>query len=317
MASSASSSSARTRAPMQHIDRKELYTSLEARIRYLHSFLDFGTDDVEALSSGAKYIQALIPAVVNIVYKKLLQYDITARAFQTRSTAFEGSMDEVPDEESPQILHRKLFLRAYLKKLCSDPTQMEFWEYLDKVGMMHTGLGRTHPLHIEYIHIGVTLGVIQDILNEAILSHPRLPMPRKIAFVKALGKVIWIQNDLFTRWYVHDGEEFTDGMDFGVVEKEGFLHGKKVLDETAEASSSSAPAAATGGSACPFSSVVESKDWAAAAASASDSTCPFSGASKAMEGLSIKDKKPVSAAKNNDDARSDTTEKASRQETAI
>ncbi|KAK1780657.1 Protoglobin-domain-containing protein [Copromyces sp. CBS 386.78] len=308
MAPSASSSSTRTRAPMQHIDRKELYTSLEARIRYLHSFLDFGTNDIEALSSGAKYIQALIPAVVNIVYKKLLQYDITARAFQTRSTAFEGPMDETPDEESPQILHRKMFLRAYLKKLCSDPTQMEFWEYLDKVGMMHTGLGRSHPLHIEYIHIGVCLGVIQDILNEAILSHPRLPMPRKISFVKALGKIIWIQNDLFTRWYVHDGEEFTDGMDFGVVEKEGFLHGKKVLDETAEASSSSA--AATGGSACPFSVSIESKDWAAA--SSSGSTCPFSGASKAMEGLSIKDKKPVLAAKDNEDARSDTTEKPSR-----
>lgn len=264
------------------------------------------TDDIEALSSGAKYIQALIPAVVNIVYKKLLQYDITARAFQTRSTAFEGPMDEVPSEESPQILHRKMFLRAYLKKLCSDPTQMEFWEYLDKVGMMHTGLGRSHPLHIEYIHIGVTLGVIQDILNEAILSHPRLPMPRKIAFVKALGKVIWIQNDLFTRWYVHDGEEFTDGMDFGVVEKEGFLHGKKVLDETAEASSSS-PTANGGASACPFSASVESKDWAASGSS----TCPFSGASKAMEGLSIKDKKPVLGAKDNEDARSDTTVKPS------
>jgi hypothetical protein len=141
----------RTR-PMQHIDRKELYTSLEARIRYLHSFLDFGTsegdshfqalyleadimtDDIAALVSGSKYIQALIPAVVNIVYKKLLQYDITARAFTTRSTAFEGPMDEIPDEDSPQIVHRKMFLRAYLKKLCSDPTQMEFWEYLDKVG---------------------------------------------------------------------------------------------------------------------------------------------------------------------------------------
>jgi hypothetical protein len=88
------------------------------------------------LVSGSKYIQALIPAVVNIVYKKLLQYDITARAFQTRSTAFEGPIDETetPDEDSPQILHRKMFLRAYLKKLCSDPTQMEFWEYLDKVG---------------------------------------------------------------------------------------------------------------------------------------------------------------------------------------
>ncbi|KAK3902456.1 Protoglobin-domain-containing protein [Staphylotrichum tortipilum] len=222
-------STARTR-PMQHIDRKALYTNLEARIRYLHSFLDFGASDIEALRSGSKYIQALIPAVVNIVYRKLLQYDITARAFHTRSTAFEGPMDEEPDEMSPQILHRKSFLRAYLKKLCSDPTQMEFWEYLDKVGMMHTGIGRTHPLHIEYIHIGAGLAVIQDILCEAILSHPRLHISRKIAIVKALGKVIWIQNDLFTKWYVHDGEEFTDGVDYApIAEKEGYLHGKKVL----------------------------------------------------------------------------------------
>ena len=91
-------------------------------------------DDIEALISGAKYIRALIPAVVNIVYKKLLQYDITARAFQTRSTSFEGALDEFPDENSPQILHRKMFLRGYLSKLCSDPSQMDFWEYLDKVG---------------------------------------------------------------------------------------------------------------------------------------------------------------------------------------
>lgn len=27
--------------PVQHIDRKELYTSLPARVRYLHSFLGF------------------------------------------------------------------------------------------------------------------------------------------------------------------------------------------------------------------------------------------------------------------------------------
>lgn len=92
------------------------------------------TGDIEALITGAKYVKALIPAIVNIVYKKLLQYDITARAFTTRSTSFEGPVDEVPDENSPQILHRKMFLRAYLAKLCSDPSKMEFWEYLDKVG---------------------------------------------------------------------------------------------------------------------------------------------------------------------------------------
>ena len=89
---------------------------------------------MNALVADAKYIKALIPAVVNIVYKKLLQYDITACAFQTRSTSFRGPLDDVPNEESPQILHRKMFLRGYLNKLCSDPTKMEFWEYLDKVG---------------------------------------------------------------------------------------------------------------------------------------------------------------------------------------
>lgn len=212
------------------------------------------TGDIDALISGRKvrpppplphmtrhvltppqYIQALIPAVVNIVYKKLLQYDITARAFTTRSTSFEGPMDETPDEESPQILHRKKFLSGYLKKLCSDPAQMEFFEYLDKVGMMHTGIGRAVPLHIEYVHIGAALGVIQDVFNEALLSHPRLSMQRKLAMVKALGKIIWIQNDLFAKWYVHDGEEYTAGVDYaGVVEKEGWLKGKKVLDDVDE-----------------------------------------------------------------------------------
>ena len=29
--------------PMQHVDRRELYTSLETRVAYLHSFLDFSS----------------------------------------------------------------------------------------------------------------------------------------------------------------------------------------------------------------------------------------------------------------------------------
>ncbi|KAA8564722.1 hypothetical protein EYC84_011617 [Monilinia fructicola] len=213
-----------------HIDRKELYTDLESRIHYLHSFLDFSSRDIEALTYASKYIKQLIPAVVNIVYRKLLQYDITSRAFTTRSTSYEGPIDELPDEDSPQILHRKMFLRGYLHKLCSDPSQMEFWEYLDKVGMMHVGRGRQHPLHVEYVHIGVCLGFIQDIIFEAVLSHPRLKMDRKIAIVKAIGKVLWIQNDLFAKWYVRDGDEFAGEMEEIVVEREGWLKGKQVID---------------------------------------------------------------------------------------
>lgn len=206
---------------------------------------------MEALTTGAKYIKALIPAVVNIVYKKLLQYDITARAFETRSTSYEGPVDTNLNENSPQILYRKMFLRGYLTKLCSDPSKMEFWEYLDKVGMMHVGQGRAHPLHVEYVHIGVTLSFVQDILTEAVLSHPRLKMERKIALVKALCKVIWIQNDLFAKWYVRDGEEFAQERLVPEVEPEGYLHGKQVLREGSESGCEIEDAAMAAGT-CPF-----------------------------------------------------------------
>jgi len=71
---------------------------------------------------------------------------------------------------------------------------MEFWEYMDKVGMMHVGQGRKHPLHIEYVHMGVLLGFVQDVIVEAILSHQSLDLVVKTRMVKAIGKVLWIQN---------------------------------------------------------------------------------------------------------------------------
>jgi hypothetical protein len=191
---------------------------------------------------------------VNIVYKKLLQYDITAQTFTTRSTSYSGLLDEIPSEDSPQIQHRKTFLRGYLQKLCADPSKMEFWEYLDKVGMMHTGQGRKHPLHVEYVHIGACLGFIQDVFTEAILSHPRLSLERKMAIVKAIGKVLWIQNDLFAKWYVRDGEEFAEQMGEVEVEREGFLHGRKVLSMEDEAEGEGEKTEVASGS-CPFARV--------------------------------------------------------------
>ncbi|KAI0195078.1 Protoglobin-domain-containing protein [Xylaria flabelliformis] len=233
--------------PMKHIDRKDLYTNLETRIQYLHSFLDFSSRDIEALITGSKYIKALIPALVNIVYHKLLQYDITARAFKTRSTSYEGPVDETLTDNSPIILHRKTFLRAYLNKLCSDPSTMEFWYYLDKVGMMHVGRGREHPLHIEYVHIGACLSFIQDTITEALLSHPRLRMEKKVALVKALGKVIWIQNDLFAKWWY-----FADEAEAPDIEEEGYLFGKRVLEDLDEEAVDLGS-----GSACPFSGLAK------------------------------------------------------------
>jgi len=54
------------------------------------------------------------------------------------------------------------------------------------------------------------LGYIQDAFFEAILSHPRLELSRKIAITRAIAKVIWIQNDLMARWHMKDGAEYQD-----------------------------------------------------------------------------------------------------------
>lgn len=92
------------------------------------------TGDMEALASGAKYIKTLIPAVVNLVYRKLLEYDITARSFHTKDTASDAPIEDFYNENSPPIMRRKMFLRWYLTKIISDPMQMDFWRYLNKVG---------------------------------------------------------------------------------------------------------------------------------------------------------------------------------------
>lgn len=242
---------------VEHVDRKELYTSLPARIQYLHSFLDFNSADIDALQLGSRYIKSLIPAVVNIVYRKLLSYDITAQTFTTRSTSYVGPLSStpLPSIDSPQIRYRKMFLRGYLQKLCSDPTKFEFWEYLDKVGMMHVGQGRKHPLHVEYVHIGMCLGFIQDVVVEAILNHPKLRLDQKTQIVKAMGKILWIQNDLFAKWYVRDGDEFAEEMKEREVEREGWVNGKKVIaEEESDEGDDTEKESSTGG--CPFASMV-------------------------------------------------------------
>jgi hypothetical protein len=182
-----------------------------------------------------------------------------------RSTSYSGPVDAYPSDSSPQIQYRKLFLQGYLQKLSSDPSKMEFWEYLDKVGMMHVGKGRKHPLHVEYVHIGACIGFIQDVLTEAILSHPRLKLDRKIAIVRAIGKVLWIQNDLFAKWYVRDGDEFR-GQSSPEFEREGWLHGKLMVnteDSAGSGAESLSPSASDIGtpreelSQCPFTGLME------------------------------------------------------------
>lgn len=71
------------------------------------------------------------------MYEKLLQFDITARALKTRTTYTEDDVDDLFTIDSPHVQRRKIFWKWYLTRLTSaDPSQMEFWEYLAKLGLV-------------------------------------------------------------------------------------------------------------------------------------------------------------------------------------
>jgi len=146
----------------------------------------------------------VIPDIVNSVYKKLLQYDVTARVFSTRDSRDDEDPPVWPQDGSPAIQNRKIFLRWYLTRLNQDPSKMEFWEYLDKVGEMHVGSGRRNPLHVDYMFLGICMGYIQDAFTEAILTNTTVELRLRISIVRALGKLIWIQNDLLSRWHINE-----------------------------------------------------------------------------------------------------------------
>jgi len=221
-----------------------------------------GEADIAILLGGGKYVRPLIPAVVDDFYHKLLQYDVTANVFAARSSGYEGHVDAVPTENSPQMHYRKLVTATWdwcgmqadgpdfarlpaeaLYRLEQDGILGVFgqgwvgwlvqttWKCIKAVTLCsfrHAGSDRTKCLSIEYVHLSAAVGHLQNLLNEAILNHPRLKSERKMALVKAIGKVMWIQNDLFARWQSRDGEGRPPDHPKR-VESEGYLHGLNVL----------------------------------------------------------------------------------------
>jgi len=201
--------------------------SLPSRVSYLKSFLSFTSEDGAALRAAAPLVAPLVPAILDAVYTKLLSYDITAKAFVPRQPGYNGSAPKDALElnlNHPQIAYRKDFLKAYLVKLVSNEDwsdESRFWVYLDTVGIMHTGVpGFKHrekrpELRVEYVHMGLLLGYVEDVVVESVLRMDGVDADTKGKVARAFNKLLWIQNDLFARHYVvdHDTGSTPRGLD--------------------------------------------------------------------------------------------------------
>jgi hypothetical protein len=69
----------------QEIDPVLIRKSLEARIAYLTDFLDFGLDDAIAISDVAPFVHDYIPEMVDGMYVKLFEFDITKKVLMQRN----------------------------------------------------------------------------------------------------------------------------------------------------------------------------------------------------------------------------------------
>ncbi|KAG9088502.1 hypothetical protein FRC07_012523 [Ceratobasidium sp. 392] len=198
--------------PILHrIDLATLENDFPKRVEYVTKFIEFGPADAAALRSAAPIIKQITNDTVDAVYEKLFSFDITRATFLSRNTGFEGKLAERLEEithDHEQIKFRKDFLRAWMFKVfTADYTDIKTFEYLDKVGLMHTGPAafshreKKEPLHVDYTHCALLLGHVHTILTKAVLAR-NLPSETTVSTLAAINKVLWIQNDLFARHYI-------------------------------------------------------------------------------------------------------------------
>jgi hypothetical protein len=186
---------------------------------YLQDFILWEpTKDGPFIEACKPVLAPILQDIVDAVYDHLLRYDITAATFAPAQSK-DGLSVNVHDlhRNHANIVHRKDFLKGYLVRLVSNhdwTPESKFWEYIDMVGKAHTGSlesGLKHrknkpALFVEYRDINLLLGWVENAVTDIVMGVDALDIDTKVAVLKALNKYWWLQNDLFARHYIDEGE---------------------------------------------------------------------------------------------------------------
>ncbi|CAF2545100.1 unnamed protein product [Rotaria sp. Silwood2] len=110
----------------EHIEKRLLNTNLRYRFDYVSKFLNFTTDDIAVLNSFAKIAQPQIPSLVDTIYQKLFEYDITKNYFLKQNFGFKGIIATDESQltlQSEQMLLRIDSIRKYLYRILRQHNQ--------------------------------------------------------------------------------------------------------------------------------------------------------------------------------------------------
>jgi len=157
---------------MQHIDEKQLYTNDKYRFEYVAAYMGFGEKDMQAIQDVAEKMRPAVPALVDAVYKKQFEFDITKKHFLPKNEGFEGELANTLDEltlDHPQIKFRKDFLGKYLLRILKGPYDDRFLKYLDWVAKIHLDTPeKKSKINVDYIHINALMGFVESAIIDAV-----------------------------------------------------------------------------------------------------------------------------------------------------
>ncbi|KAJ2889933.1 hypothetical protein IWW38_004412 [Coemansia aciculifera] len=201
----------------KHIERDRLFTDIQYRFDYVSQFIGFTETDQEYIRKSAPVVGGLVPTIVDAVYDKLANYDVTWGHFsqdqdgmpqdrESPAMCSRNSSDEPPVEMNSEVIKfRKVMLTKYLKKLVTSEWNLSYLKYLDWVGHIHT----TTPLkksniNVDYIHCNALFGYLSGAITGILSKCDEWDEDTRDGIVNAYVKFFWVQNDMFSKYYVKD-----------------------------------------------------------------------------------------------------------------
>ncbi|KAJ1736495.1 hypothetical protein LPJ72_001367 [Coemansia sp. Benny D160-2] len=198
-------------APSQkHIDHDRLYTDVQYRHDYVSDFIEFSKKDQDLIHQSATVVAALVPTIVDAVYDKLFNYDITWGHFAQDQDGLKISDEKSKNVSnvtmgSEVITFRKTMLTKYLKKLVTSDWNLSYLKYLDWVGHIHTTTPmKKSSINVEYIHCNALFGFLSGMIVDALQKCTEWDDATRDSIIQAYVKFFWMQNDLFSKYYVKE-----------------------------------------------------------------------------------------------------------------
>ena len=197
----------------EHIDGERLNEDLRYRFEYLTKFVNFTDADINALNTSSTIIVPVIPVIVDSVYRKFFQYDLTKNFFVLRNDGFDGQLanSDMLTLDSAQMNYRRDMLSGYLKRVFLQRQWTDdFLQYLSRVGRLHTNKSGSTAINVDFIHINATFTYIENLIMDVIWNAEHLEKKTKKEILVALAKMFRILSDFFLFHYLQPSIKSTD-----------------------------------------------------------------------------------------------------------